>query len=92
MRVLVTIDLKGADFVAFEAYEATVLPLLAKYGAVLELRVRACDGASETHLLRFPNAEARARFLADPARLAAQPVWERSRAQATVVEVVPVNG
>jgi hypothetical protein len=87
MRLLVTIELKGADLAAFEAYEATVLPLLAKYGARLEMRLRALDDSSETHLLSFPNAEAFQGYLADPARAAALPQWVRSGAKSTAVEV-----
>lgn len=87
MRLLATIDLGGADLKAFEAYEATVLPLLAKYGARLEMRLRAIDNSSETHLLFFPDAEAFQAYLADPARAAARPQLEQSGARAAAVEV-----
>jgi len=90
MRLLVTIELKSADLAAFNAYEATVLPLLAKYGARLEMRLRALDDSSETHVLFFPNAEAFQSYLADPARAAARPQWELSGAKSTAVEVKDV--
>ncbi len=91
MRRLVTIDLHGADVALFEAYEAVVLPLLATHGGRLELRLRAIDGTSETHLLSFPDAPAYDRYRADPARLAAQSLWESSRAISTAIEVITIG-
>ena len=87
MRLLVTIDLKGADLTLFEDYEAAVLPLLTNYGARLEKRLRATDNSSETHLLFFPDAKALENYRADPARAALLPQWERSGAKSTAVEV-----
>jgi hypothetical protein len=88
MKLLVQIDLAGAGLALFDAYEAAVLPLLDRYGARIELRLRAVDRQSETHLLYFPDADMLARYRADPDRAAALPLWERSRAQATMIEVV----
>ena len=58
MLVLVQIDLSQAELALFDAYEAEVLPLLGKYGARLEERLRAEDGNSEVHLLYFPDDQA----------------------------------
>lgn len=91
MRRLVTIDLTAADIAAFGAYEATVLPLLARHGGRLEARVRALDGSSETHLLFFPDAQALEAYRSDPARLAAQDQWAACGAVAIVTEVETIG-
>ncbi|WP_404710945.1 hypothetical protein [Sphingomonas sp. MMS24-J13] len=87
MRFLVTIDLSKADIAAFDHYERQVVPLLAHYGAEMELRVRSLDRKSEVHLLRFPDDAAHRAFLADPKRQAMRPIMEGSGATSTVVEV-----
>jgi len=90
MRRLVTIGLAKADLAAFEAYEAKVLPLVDRHGGALEFRVRALDGSSETHLLRFPDIEAYDAYRADPARQAVQDEWRACGATASAVEVETV--
>jgi uncharacterized protein (DUF1330 family) len=87
MRLLVTIDLSGADIAAFEAYEAAVLPLIAVHGGRLEMRVRASDAWSETHLLHFPDEAAFEAYLADPVRQKARSIWEGCGARAEGVRV-----
>jgi len=87
MHHLVTIDLKDANVELFEVYEATVLPLLQKHGAKLEMRVRAVDGSTETHLLSFPDAQSYEAYLQDPKRLNARHIWESSGARANSIEV-----
>jgi uncharacterized protein (DUF1330 family) len=87
MHFLVTIDLSAADLAAFDHYEAQVVPLLAQYGAEMEVRVRSLDRQSETHLLHFPDDAAHRAFLADPTRQAMRPILERSGATSTVIEV-----
>jgi uncharacterized protein (DUF1330 family) len=84
---LVTIDLSQADLQAFARYEARVLALLPKHGGRLELRVRALDGRSETHLLYFPDEQAFDAFRSDPARLALADDWTRCGARSTVQPV-----
>jgi uncharacterized protein (DUF1330 family) len=87
MRFLVTIDLSQADIAAFEEYEGQIVPLLAHYGAAMEVRVRSIDQKSEVHLLHFPDDAAHRAFLADPKRQAMRPIMEGSGATSTVVEV-----
>jgi hypothetical protein len=87
MRRLVTIDLASADLALFESFEAKVLQLVPKYGGRLEMRVRALDNSSETHLLYFPDAQSYDSYRSDPARVAALVEWERSGAKSTVIEV-----
>jgi hypothetical protein len=91
MLRLVTIDLSEADIGLFVRYESKVLPLLRKHGGRLELRVRATDGRSETHLLYFPDLQAFERFRSDPVRLAAAGEWERSGARSVVLDVERIN-
>jgi hypothetical protein len=81
---LVTIDLSQADLDVFERYEASVLALLPKHRGRLELRVRALDGQTETHLLYFQDEQAFDAFLSDPARLVLADEWKRSGARSTV--------
>ncbi len=90
MRLLLHIDLTGADLVLFEQYEDAVLALLPHHGAVLEQRVRAADGAVETHLIRFPDRSAFEAFIADPRRLAMAKYWTACGAKAQRWEVDPV--
>jgi hypothetical protein len=87
----VTIDLRNADMALFEAYEDKVLRLLDRYGGRIEMRVRAIDQSSETHLLYMPDARAFEGYRSDPEREAAQEDWRRCRASSTAkeVEVIP---
>ncbi len=85
--MLAHFDLTGADLAAFEAYEDAVLPLLADHGARLERRFRSLDNALEVHILYFPSTEARLAYLADPRRAAHAPMWQTSRASATLIEM-----
>jgi hypothetical protein len=87
MRRLVTIDLASADLALFESFEAKVLKLVPKYGGRLEMRVRALDNSSETHLLYFPDVQSYDSYRSDPARVAALVEWEGSGAKSTVIEV-----
>ena len=84
MLLLVTIDLSQADLDVFERYEASVLALLPNHGGRLDLRVRALDGRTETHLLYFPDEQAFEAFRSDPARLALADEWKGCGALSTV--------
>ena len=66
---------------AFQAYEATVLPLVAAHGGRLERRLRDEQGTVEVHIVSFPSdAEAEA-YRGDPRRTAAAPLFEASSAK-----------
>ncbi len=91
MLRLVTIDLAGADLIAFEAYESKVLPLVQRHGGRVELRVRARDGSREFHLLRFPDDATYQRFRDDPLRTGAQDLWRLSGAAISGIEVEAVG-
>ena len=90
MRRHVTIDLTIADIAMYEAYEASVLPLVERHGGRVVLRVRSLDGRTETHLLLFPDPEAFERYRSDPERLAVVGRWEKCGARAAAVEVQDV--
>ena len=81
---LVTINLADADLGAFERYEAAVLGLVQNHGGRVEMRVRALDRRTETHLLYFPDEEAFECFRSDPARLALSAEWTRCGARSAV--------
>lgn len=88
MRLLLEIDLSAADLSRFEAYEAAVLPLVAKHGGKVECRVRTIGAAPrEVHILYFPDSAALEAYLADPARAALAPDWQACGALAKSVEV-----
>jgi uncharacterized protein (DUF1330 family) len=90
MHFLIQVDLSQADVTCFERYEAKVLPQLDHYGGRLEMRVRSVDGQHETHLIYFPDAAAREKFLSDPIREAARSDWESCGAVSTISEVAPI--
>jgi uncharacterized protein (DUF1330 family) len=87
MLLLVQIDLSEADLAAFDAYEATVQPLMARYGGRVSHAWRALDERSETHIVSFPDEAAASAYRSDPDRAAAQPLWEASGARSTVTLV-----
>jgi hypothetical protein len=72
---------------AFEHYEASVLPLLAEHGGVLERRRRTADGTTEIHDLRFSSQAGLDAYRSDPRREAARPMLEASRAVTELLEV-----
>lgn len=75
----------------FQAYEATVLPLLEQYGGALERRLRNGDGTVELHILRFPSRAQLDSFRADEARAKAQPLMELSGAAVELMELADVE-
>ncbi len=87
MKRVAIFDLSAADLKLFESYEAAVLPLLDKYGARLESRLRAVNDAAEFHVLFFPSDAAYEQYRADPVRVAAQDVWRACGATVTSFEV-----
>ncbi len=91
MRKLVVIDLTSANTALFESYERKVMPLLTKYEAELELSVRSVDGATETHVLYFPDAIRFQGFLSDPTRAALKDELKRTGAISTISDVEQVD-
>ena len=91
MRKLVVIDLSSANTELFESYERKVLPLLKKYQAELELSVRSVDGATETHVLYFPDNICFEGFLSDPIRTALTNDWKRTGVTSTISDVEQVD-
>ena len=74
----------------FQAYEDTVLPLLAEHGGHLDRRVRSRDGTLEVHLLLFESDESLDRFRADPRRVAANPMLDAASADLELIQVLSV--
>lgn len=72
---------------ALEAYERRALALAARHGGELLHAIRPAkrpDGPDELHVLRFPNASALARFMADPEREALVEARDAAIARADV--------
>lgn len=76
---------------AFDAYESTVLPLLAEHGGRLERRLRTLDDRVEAHLVSFPGDEDFAAYRADPRRSSAAPLLESSGAAIELLAVRDVQ-
>lgn len=73
-------------------YEDGVLALLAEHGGTVTSRVRRRDGESgelplEVQIVELPDEETLTRFLADPRRLAAAEVRDRSVARTELIRV-----
>lgn len=76
---------------AFDAYESTVLPLLAEHGGRLERRLRTPDDRVEAHLVSFPGDEDFAAYRADPRRSSAAPLLDSSGAAIELLAVRDVQ-
>ncbi|WP_433455002.1 hypothetical protein ACQPXS_43560 [Streptomyces sp. CA-142005] len=76
---------------AFDAYESTVLPLLAEHGGRLERRLRTLDDRVEAHVVSFPGDEDFAAYRADPRRSSAAPLLESSGAAIELLAVRDVQ-
>lgn len=76
---------------AFQEYEDTVLPLLPEFGGCLQRRLRNGDGTVELHVVRFASRADFERFRADPKRLAAAPLLQRSGAAIELMELHDVE-
>ena len=72
---------------AFDTYENTVLPLLARYRGTLERRLRGTDDRTEIHLITFASEADYQAYRKDPERLAAAPGLQASRAEVEVFTV-----
>jgi hypothetical protein len=91
MRKLVVLDLSLANTDLFESYERKVIPLLNKYKGTLELSVRSVDGATEVHILYFPDASHFEGFLSDPTRVALKDDWKSTGVVSKISDVEQVD-
>ncbi|MEX5633465.1 hypothetical protein [Parafrankia sp. FMc2] len=73
---------------AFDAYEKSVLPLLACHGGWLDRRVRSVDGRTEVHLISFESRDGFLAYRDDPRRRAAAPDFAASGVQTELLDVV----
>ncbi len=76
---------------SFQSFESRVLPLLPKYGARLDRRLRSADGQTEVHVMSFPSQEALDRYREDPVRVAALPLLEESGSTSELIELRDVD-
>lgn len=77
---------------AFRAYEDGVIPLMGRYGGVLERRLRTGDGLVEIHVVSFPDAAAFEAYRADPERASFAPLLAESGAELELLTVADVEG
>ena len=66
---------------AFQAYEAAVLPLLAEHGGRLERRLRDDGGTLEVHIVSYPSEAAAQAYRGDTRRAAAAHLLASSSAK-----------
>jgi hypothetical protein len=76
----------------FGRYEDLVLAVLPDHGGKLLRRVRSEDGTLEVHLVQFRSEAGFASFRADPRRVRAAPLLERSRATVTLDRLFDAAG
>lgn len=86
----VVFDVPAPGVRSFQAYEATVLPLLQVHGGELQRRLRNADGTREVHIVRFGSQVGFTAFRDDPRRAAAAGLLDASGARSEVIEVVDV--
>jgi len=85
------IDLEGVDIETFDAYEATVMPLVAEHGGQVIGRYRTADGKTEVHVIGFANRTGRDGYTNDPRRQAAQPLRIKSGVQMQALEMIALG-
>lgn len=91
MLLVQTVRVPVEGIEAFREFEAAVLPLLPKYDARLERRLRTLDGRVELHVVSFPSREALDGYRADPARQEHLHLLHESEAATELLEVMDVT-
>ena len=86
LRLVAVVEF-GTDPEAGQRYEDAVLTLLERHGGQLERRLRAVDGRSEVHLIRFDSRDGVQSYLADPERLALRATVGDAAPETRVIEV-----
>ena len=66
--VVMVADIPSGSEQGFQAYEAAVLPLLARHGGRLERRLRTGDALTEIHIGTFTSPEGFDAYMADEER------------------------
>lgn len=91
MLLVQIVRIPAAGVEDFQRYESLVLPLLPKYGGVLERRLRSADGQIEIHVVSLPSQDALDRYRADPERQQHLALLERSGAITELIELMDVE-
>lgn len=84
--VIARVPVAGVEL--FADYERTVTPLLHEHGGTLKQRLVSVDRTVEAHLIEFVSDERLLDYSADPRRLEADPLLQRSKAEVEVLNVV----
>jgi hypothetical protein len=71
----------------YQAYESSVLPLLAEHEGTLERRLRSSDSLIEVHVIGFASREAFTAYMDDPRRAALLPLLACSLAETELIEL-----
>jgi hypothetical protein len=66
--VVMVADIPSGGEARFQAYEAAVLPLLARHGGRLERRLRTGDALTEVHIVSFESQLGFEAYVADEER------------------------
>ena len=91
MLLVQTIRVPDEGIEHFRRFEAAVLPLLEKYDARLERRLRTLDGCIEIHIVSFPSRAALESYRSDPTRQEHLHLLQKSRAELDVLEMTDVG-
>jgi RimJ/RimL family protein N-acetyltransferase len=91
MLLVQTVRMPDEGIEAFQRFEAAVLPLLPKYEARLERRLRSLDGSVEIHVVSFSSREALESYRADPERQKHLPLLHESDATLELLEVTDLT-
>jgi hypothetical protein len=87
-------DVPPSGVQAFDAYEASVLPLLERHGGRIERRLRHRDGHGgwiEVHVLSFEDETGLASYRVDPERARYGELLQRSGATTRLLPVKEVD-
>jgi hypothetical protein len=91
LTLVMVADVAPEAVAAFQAYEAQVLPLLARHGGKLERRLRSRDGLSEVHVISFASRGGYEAALADPERMRQRSMLTGLTLEQRFLEVVEVH-
>ncbi|MER7457262.1 GNAT family N-acetyltransferase [Micromonospora sp. NPDC126480] len=87
VRLVALVELAADAVEAGREYEDRVLALLGRHGGRVERRLRADDGLSEVHVIRFDTRAGYESFLADPERMALRAALGDTAPTTRVLEV-----
>ncbi|MGN9909222.1 hypothetical protein ACTMTJ_16895 [Phytohabitans sp. LJ34] len=88
LLLVAIVEMADGHTEAGQRYEDEVLAFLPRHGGSLERRMRATDGPTEVHVIRFASRDGYDAFMVDPERRALR---ERAGAAAPTTRVIEVR-